>query len=165
MWILDDHWSVTKRHDQWSESGKEHMQHHLFRKLISCTQSRSWIWSGIGSNVRSVDQETQPNSAIGRVAQDSDWLWQDEDDRWGGGQRQKRITRTLDKNDDKDKNKTTTKAKTISKTATPPRTKSRSTSKATTFIVTDKTCKIYWTGEWSDQKTESTETKTTSKTQ
>ena len=59
------------------------------------------------------------------------------------GKDKKRITRTLDKNDDKDKNITTTKAKTISKTATPPRTKSRSTSKATTFIVTDKTCKIY----------------------
>ena len=48
-----------------------------------------------------------------------------------------------DKKDNKDKDKNKTKTKTISKTATPPRTKSRSTSKATTFIVTDKTCKIY----------------------
>ena len=91
MWILDYHWSVTKRHDQWSDLGKEHKQYkqyHLFRKLISCTKTRSW-W-GIGSIVRHVDQETQPNSAIGRVAQDSDWSRQDEDDRWGGGQRQKK---------------------------------------------------------------------------
>ena len=59
------------------------------------------------------------------------------------GKDKKRMTRTLDKNDDKDKNKTATKAKTITKTTMPSRTKSRSTSKATTFIVTDKTCKIY----------------------